>query len=536
MVNKTAKGALPQTSTRAYKKICEEYSLENVILEVAQNAFEHGDAPLCNARYNCDEKGVPSITFFNNGKPMFDKQFQKFVSEYHCHDISESTPSPNGVFTSLKGYGLKDLVVFCSSDTGISRVRFRNYHKDGRLTEWNWYICKTNGDKGSYDFEITSTTYDVCSHPSGFEIMIENCKEFTETELSKAQKKIAKTFTQDVIAEGRTIQLTWKGKNTSTIKLYDPMHFEKMSLNEGDTIYNCPVGEYISDDIIWFVDEHMFRGIEPVNNELVEVPVRIISAYINEPTYKKKYPFKLYYDNIGTKEAGFFPLLGRSYLETGGNKCSHLGGSDNAGGAPRYRVCPIITNENAFLWGISSIKNSGIKPFDGNPLLVERFKMIKEDNSDGNTLYEYLRERYSFLVGFHASKIRVKKSEFDYYSNNGFVDRERTQKDIDDYKYSASPSNEDEIQTHALDFTYVDRRDSLYEITKKSAIIKKVKNEENEWVYSLNGSVINSNYNEATKEDILFSLFDLLHKMGIDSTMYQEIAEALPTEIHPYGR
>ena len=264
-MKKFINGALPQTSTRAYKKICEDYSLTHVALEVSQNAFEHGQAPLCRISHYLNENGIPCISFFNNGRPMTDKQFQNFVKEYHFHDISLSKPSSGGVFTSLKGYGLKDAVVFCSSDYGVSKVTFKNYHKDGHCTEWNWFICKENGDKGQYDSNIKSYPYDVVEQPSGFEVTISNSKQFTETELKTAQNNISKTFTTESLLLGRTIQLKWQGKNPSTIKLYDPMHFEQLYplLKEGETIYNCKVGEYISDHIIWFVREDVFKGRNP---------------------------------------------------------------------------------------------------------------------------------------------------------------------------------------------------------------------------------------------------------------------------------
>lgn len=525
------KGALPQTSTRAYKKICEEYTLENVILEIAQNAFEHGDAPLCRISYWCDETGTSNISFFNNGNPMSDKQFQKFTSEYHCHDTTNSTPSSGGVFTSLKGYGLKDAVVFCSSDNGVSTVTFRNYHKDGHATEWHWRICKSNGDNGSYDAEIKSYDYDTLEHQSGFEVLISNSKEFTETELQKAQRNIAKTFTHEAISQGKSIQLKWKGKSVSTIRLYDPMHFEKMPLSDEQTIYNCGVGEYISDDVIWFVREDTFKGKNPTNGEYVEVPVRTISAYINEPTYVKKYPKTKYFDEIGTRQAGIFPLLGQAYLETGDNVRRHFGGSDNAGGAPRYRVCPIITNENGFLWGISSIKNSGVMPFDGNHLLCEEFRKVEEDGSIGETLYDYLHNAYTFLRAFHATKIRVKKGMFDYYAVNGFADREKIVGDISDFKNGITKPSEDEIFCPVIVPSNTD--DVIYTLNKKCDIIQKVLTEDGTKHY-LNMEVIGVHFNEATKEDVLYSVFDTLQEIGVDPSVYHKLAELLPTKIRHY--
>jgi len=530
-MRKINKGALPQTSTRAYKKICEEYTLENVILEIAQNAFEHGDAPLCRISYWCDEKGISHISFFNNGKPMNDKQFQKFVSEYHCHDTTNSTPSCGGVFTSLKGYGLKDSVVFCSSDRGVSTATFKNYHKDGHATEWQWKICKTNGDNGSYDTEIKTYDYDVSEHQIGFEVLISNSKEFTETELQKAQRNIAKTFTNEAISQGKSIQLKWKDKNVSTIKLYDPMHFEKMPLADGETIYSCKTGEYVSDDIIWFVEENMFRGKNPNNGEYVDVPVRTIAAYINQPTYVKKYPKSKYFDEIGTCQAGIFPLLGQAYLEIGDNVRRHFGGSDNAGGAPRYRVCPIITNENGFLWGINSIKNSGITPFDGNHLLCEEFKKVEDDGSIGETLYDYLHETYTFLRGFHASKIRVKKGVFDYYGINGFNDKEKILSDINDFKKGIISPNNEETFCPIIVTTVAD--EVIYTLNKKSDIIKRINTEDGIKHY-LNTEVVGVNFNEATKEDILFSVFDTLQEIGVDPSVFHRLAETLPEKIHHY--
>ena len=526
------KGALPQTSTRAYKKICEEYTLENVILETAQNAFEHGNAPLCQIKYWCDETGTPHISFFNNGSPMSDEQFKKFTSEYHCHDITNSTPSSGGVFTSLKGYGLKDAVVFCSSDNGISTVVFKNYHPDGRVTEWTWKICKSNGDNGSYDSVIKTYHEDMTNRPNyGFEVHVSNSKEFTETELLKAQRVIAKTFTNEAISKGKSIQLKWKDKNVSSIKLYDPMHFEKMPLPEGKTIYNCETGEYISDDIIWFVKEAKFKGKNPINGEYVEIPVRTISTYINQPTFIKKYPKSKFYDEIGTREAGIFPLLGQVYLETGDNVRRHFGGSDNAGGAPRYRFCPIITNENGFLWGINSIKNSGITPFDGNHLICEEFRKVEEDGSIGETLYDYLHDEYSFLRNFHASKIRVHKGEFDYYAINGFSDEAKIRKDIYDFKNGIVKAVDEETFCPVIVPTNTD--DVIYTLNKKSGIIKKVLTEDGV-KHSLNMEVVGVRFNEATKEDIIYSVFDTLQEIGVDPSVYHKLAELLPSKIRHY--
>ena len=532
-MTKTIKGALPQTSTRAYKKICEEYTLENVTLEIAQNAFEHGNAPLFNMKYWCDENGTSNISFFNNGVPMTDAQFKRFVSEYHCHDISNSKPTCGGVFTSLKGYGLKDVVVFCSNDNGISEAIFRNFHKDGNVTEWSWRICKDNGDNGSYDTEIKSSSYDICTHPVGFEVVVKNSKSFTETELLKAQKNVARTFTNEVISQGRTIQMKWKEKGVSSVHLYDPMHFELMPLADKETINNCSIGEYVSDDIIWFVKEDMFKGRNP-NGEYVEVPVRTISAYINAPTFTKKYPKSIFHDEIGTREAGIFPLLGQSYLETGDNVRRHFGGSDNAGGAPRYRICPIITNENSFLWGIKSIKNNGVTPFDANPLLVEEFRRVMEDGSMGETLYEYLHNTYTFLRRFHDSKIRVKKGEYDHYSKNGFIDRVKIMADIADFKKGLTKKVSLDAEVYCPVIVPMNSNEVLYTINKKSSIIKKVTTEDG-IKHSMNMEVVKANFNEATKEDILYSVFDALEEIGVDPSVYQKLADILPSKIHHYN-
>ena len=540
---KRIKGALPQTTTRGYEKICEEYTLENVILEIAQNAFEHGNAPLCEITYWCDEKGVPNISFFNNGKPMTDAIFREFISKYHCHNTTNSTPSANGTFTSLKGYGFKDAILYCCSEYGISEVTFKNYFSNGKLTEWSWRICKTNGDNGSYDADIKVSTYSASTHPVGLYVHVSNSRYFTETELSKAQKNIARTFSTEAISSEKTIQLSWKHKKASTIRLYDPMHFEMMPLPDGKTIYNCEEGEYISDDVIWFVREGKFRGENPAIKEIVDVPVRVICEYINEPTYKKKYPKTKCFDEISTTNAGIFPLYGQVYLEIGNNIRGHFGGSDNGGGAPRLRICPIITNENAFLWNIRSIKNAGITPFDTNPLLCECFKRIEDDGfvSD-ETLYEFLHNTYRNIRSFHSNVIKANKDskEGDYYGKNGFTDREKILKDISDFKSGSAKTNK-HIKESNLDNTETwcpliipeDPSDVLYTLNKKCDIISKVISN-NGIKHSLNMNAVGIEFNEATKEDILYSVFDTLEEMKVDPSIYHRLAELLPTKIRHY--
>lgn len=526
--NGVVRGSLPQTSTRAYQKICEEFSLENVILEIAQNAFEHGDARCCSCKFWYDEEGHPHITFFNNGRPMTDKQFQKFTAEYHAHDITNSVPSSNGVFTALKGYGLKDSVVFCSTEHGVSLVTFTNYHEDGHFTRWWWKICKENGEAGSYREAIESGNYDTMQHQSGFEIHISNSKEFTETEFKKAQKIIAKTFTTEAISRHKTIQMTWKNKGLSTIKLYDPMHFEQMPLPEGKTIYNCEVGEYISDDIIWFVKEDRFKGLNN-NGEYVEIPIRVIYEYINGPTYKKKYPRSTYYDNIAVTESGLFPLLGQVYLETGGNLSTHFDLAANGGGAARFRVCTIITNENGFLWGINSTKNNGITPCSGNPYLCMNFKKIEEDGTVGEeTLFDYLRRSFTFLRKFHEEKIKPGKDVYDTY---GFTDKEKVRADIESFKRGENIDSRP-VETFCP-VIVPSTNDVMYTLNKKGCIIKKIQTEDGVR-HTFNSDVVGSDFNEATKEDILFSVFDTLQEIGVDPSVYLRLAELLPITIHHY--
>ena len=160
------------------------------------------------------------------------------------------------------------------------------------------------------------------------------------------------------------------------------------------------------------------EGTQKKNNQYVEIPIRTIAAYFNQPTYAKTYPRNVYYDCIGTRQAGIFPLFGQVYLETGDNIRRHFGVSDNGGGAPRNRICTIITQENQFLWGVGSIKNRGITSFCGNHLIVEEFKKINEDGSMGETLYDYLFGIYQSLRGFHSKKIKAQKGDLDYYKVN----------------------------------------------------------------------------------------------------------------------
>ena len=532
---KQTKGALPQTATRAYEKICEEYTLENAILEAAQNAFEHGNAPLFSTKCWCDDEGINHISFFNNGRPMDEKTLRKFSTEYHCHDISHSTPDSNGNYTSLKGYGLKDLCVFCSSEEGISTVSFRSYLENGILLEWNWKICKRNGDRGSFDECVAKFDYDVTSHPSGFEIHIANAKKFTETNLITAQRKVAKSFTHE-FSKNRTIQIKWKDKQTETVKLYDPMHFELMPLSKNETIYNCPCGYYVGDDIIWFVSDDKFRGIHPETKEITEISIRTISAYINEPTYKKKYPKTVHKDSISTNEAGIYPLMGESYLETGDNKAKHFGLVNNVGGACRYRIAPLITKENAFLWGIKSIKNNGVTSFANNALMTEDFHKINDDGSNGESIFDYLYEKYSFLHRFHENVIRVKTGEYDYYKNNGFFNKEKIKNDIDGFinKVAVKSGSPVEKEFRPVIEAPSNAVDVLYTINKKSAIIKRELDENSTWVHSLNTAVLGTSFNEANKADILYSVFDTLQELGAAPIVFQTLAERLPSKIHHY--
>lgn len=535
----TKHGALPQTSTRAYQKICEEYTLANAILEIAQNAFEHGNASLCNVNYKPNVEGVPVISFFNNGHPMTERLFKKFISEYHCHDISNSTPSKSKTFMSMKGYGLKDSVVYCSSDTGISKAIFRNYHTNGVITEWKWEICKSDGDKGSYKDDIEIYPYNIATHASGFEIVIENAKQFTRTELVSAQMKVAKSLNKEFISDGRTVQIVWGDEKPTNIRFYDPMHLDEIPIPSKQNIYNCKPGEYFTDDIIWFVKEGKFRGQKEPNGPYNDVTVRVVSAYFNYDTYVKKHKGQNHPDQVSQRNAGIYPLLGRCYLETGDNLRTHFGTADNGGGASRYRICPIITMENSFLWGIKSIKNNGVTPFSSNPLLCENYHLVDNDNQiiegEKGSLYSYLKESLNDMVKFHDNFIKWHKGDQDsyYFKQHGFTDKKKVIQTLENFKSGKTQKSKNKPnETTTQNLIPETVHDQEYLLNKKDQIVHKHWND-NGVSYSLNKTAITESYNLSTKEDILFSVFELLEDY-LPATQYNKFATELTNKIHPH--
>lgn len=514
---KKVEGALKGTSTRAYHLIADGMSLYSSVMEISHNAFEHGNAGTVKFFFNKDEKGNPFIRIFNNGNPMSDDIFLKFIENYHCHDVSNSV-SWDGNYISIYGYGLKDALVYMCSDKGKSFITITNYHKDGHKTSWKWCVDKNNGDNGYHMNDVVSDTYDVEQHSPGFEIKIENSKVFTDDNIGNTIKKVRRSFSNEILKSGKTIQI-FSSTDKDNKPLVDPLHISEMNLGDKN-IYNCDCGVYCNNEIVWYVKDAIFSGI--YDGKVKSVKVRTINAYFNGKQYDKIHES----DKIHNSLAGIYPLLGPAYIEQGDNYSHHFGSNSSnfGGGAPRIRLGILITEENKFLWGLKGTKTDGLSPFYSNELLTI-FKVIDKNNECINNMsaYNYLKSSYMDAFEFHK-KSRSGRSNEKFEDNNTIIN---DFKNVIENKYSKSPKNSIESSCVVSTPTIVVSPKIAYAITDKESVISKVLNDDYEWEYSLKTENIGKAFNLMSKESLIYAFLGCMEEVGVSPDHYQKTAKSL---------